>query len=306
MANCPKEYAWMLANKFWLHEWTKIKPIEFPSVREYEITEDICTKEITNLIKKDNHKTFSDTIIKFHKSLIYANKKSKPSPYDYWQKLKENPLLFKKFYENRLLHSDWYKTHPEYLKTGFMPEFIYGIGLNTSRKAPFVSYFKPSLAKRIIKEYLNDYHTIFDPCSGYSGRMIGALCANKNYIGYDINKTTINESQELYNSIKNLFPEKSCLLQHKDSLNTEGEFDCMFTCTPYNNLEEWKDDDTLISSNMSCDEWIDKLINNYKCKKYVFVTDNKIFDYKSYIADTIKNSSHFGNNFEYIVVINKA
>ena len=37
-----------------------------------------------------------------------------------------------------------------------------------------------------ILKYLNDFDTIYDPCSGYSGRLIGALCAGKNFVGSDI------------------------------------------------------------------------------------------------------------------------
>ena len=310
MTNCTKEYAQELVDKYWKREWNKIQKIDFPKTREYEITDKECNNELKNLrdgIK--SNKSNSKTIIKFHTSMRYANRKNCYSPYDYWQLLKQDKELFKKFYENRLRCSDWFNEKQgrnfHYLHEGYVPEFIYGIGLSTSRKAPFVSYFKPALAKNLILKYLNNFNTIFDPCSGYSGRLIGSLCAGKNFIGYDINDVTIQESIQLYNYIKPLFSNLTCNLHVKDSLNTEQEFDCMLTCTPYENIEEWiNGEGKKITSKMNCDDWIDKLTQNFKCKKYVFVTDGNILKYKNYVQEELENTSHFGKNKEYVVVIN--
>ena len=310
MTNCTKEYAQELVDKYWKREWNKIQKIDFPKTREYEITDKECNNELKNLrdgIK--SNKSNSKTIIKFHTSMRYANRKNCYSPYDYWQLLKQDKELFKKFYENRLRCSDWFNEKQgrnfHYLHEGYVPEFIYGIGLSTSRKAPFVSYFKPALAKNLILKHLNNFNTIFDPCSGYSGRLIGSLCAGKNFIGYDINDVTIQESIQLYNYIKPLFSNLTCNLHVKDSLNTEQEFDCMLTCTPYENIEEWiNGEGKKITSKMNCDDWIDKLTQNFKCKKYVFVTDGNILKYKNYVQEELENTSHFGKNKEYVVVIN--
>ena len=309
MTNCTKEYSLELVEKYWEREWNKIQQIDFPKTREYEITDKECCNELKNLRDgTKNNKSNSKTIIKFHTSMRYANRKGCYSPYEYWQLLKKDKELFKKFYENRLRCSDWFNEKQganfHYLHEGYVPEFIYGIGLSTSRKAPFVSYFKPALAKNLILKYLNEYDTIFDPCCGYSGRLIGSLCASKNFIGIDINDVTINESKQLYQYIKPLF-KNTCNIHVADSLNTQGEFDCMLTCTPYANIEEWIDGQgKKITSKMNCDDWIDKLTQNFKCKKYVFVTDGNIIKYKNYVQEELENTSHFGKNKEYVVVIN--
>ena len=309
MTNCSKEYSNKIVEKYWEREWERIKSIDFPKTREYDITDRECSNELSTL--RDNvrsNKTASKTIIKFHKSIKYASKGLNNSPYEYWQKLKEDSELFKKFYENRLRCSDWFKEKNgknfHYLSKGYVPEFIYGIGLTTSRKASMVSYFKPALAKNIILKYLNEFNTIFDPCSGYSGRLIGTLCSGKNYIGQDINDITIKESIELYNYIKPLF-RNTAKLDIIDSINTKGEYDCLFTCTPYGNIETWKSSKGIIHSDLTCDEWIDKLISNYTCNKYIFVVDNKIEKYKDNIVEELENTSHFGKNKEYIVEIQK-
>lgn len=307
--NCTKEYSAELVEKYWEREWEKIKQIDFPPTREYEITTRECETELRNLRDGERSwKTASKTIIKMHPSMKYANKKSNFSPYDYWQLLKQDSELFKKFYENRLRCSNWFNEKQganfKYLAQGFVPDFIYGIGLTTSGKAPMVSYFKPALGKYLIKKYLNKYDTVFDPCSGYSGRLIGAACAGKNYIGQDINKVTVEESNALWDFIKPMFKtsvEVSC----KDSLNSTGEYECMLTCTPYEDLEEWFDGENKLTSKLTCDEWIDKLVEKYKCDKYVFVTDDKISKYRDNIAETLTNQCHWGSNKEHIVVVER-
>ena len=39
MTNCTKEYSWSIVNKYWEREWEKIKSIDFPKTREFDITE---------------------------------------------------------------------------------------------------------------------------------------------------------------------------------------------------------------------------------------------------------------------------
>ena len=53
---------------------------------------------------------------------------------------------------------------------------------------------------------------------------------------------------------------------------------------------------------MSCDDWIDLCIKNFKCKKYLFIVDYTE-KYKGNIIETIENKSHFGINTEKIILI---
>lgn len=316
MSNCTKEYTIELVNKYWEREWNKIKNIDFPKLKEYDITDQQCFNEFSNLIKnanKNNVKTTtkgsSPIVSKYHKSMIFANKNKKLSPYDYWQLLKKDENKFKKFYANRLRYSDWFNEKEgenfKYLERGFVPEFIYGIGLTTSGISPIVSYFKPKLAQSIILKYLNEFDTIFDPCSGYSGRMLGTLSTGKNYIGYDVNNWTIEESKQIYDIFCSNLP-NNATLKAENSLTSTSEFDCLFTCTPYGKAEIWQDKNgKKIISNLSCDDWIDTLVNNFKCKKYIFVVDGSISKYKENIVETLTNVCHWGNNEEYIIEIQK-
>lgn len=166
-------------------------------------------------------------------------------------------------------------------------------GLTISKYAPKVSIFRPATAKYLIKKYLNEYDIIFDPCSGYSGRMLGTCSLNKKYIGQDINLTTTMESNDLIKHF-NL----NAIIKQKDSLYDKGEYDCLFTCPPYGDKEYWFQDIEVFSA----ERWIDKLLKNYNCKTYLFVVDNP-GKYKDYVVEEIQNKSPLNKRREYVVLI---
>ena len=166
-------------------------------------------------------------------------------------------------------------------------------GLSIMKVAPCVSYFKPGLAKYLINKYLSEYNTVFDPFSGFSGRMLGTCSLGKKYIGQDINEKTVEES----NNIISYFNLNASVIE-KDIFESKGEYDCLFTCPPYNNKEIWGDDLT----DKSCDDWIDECLFRFKCRRYLFVVDNTD-KYKDYIVEEISNRSHLSNGKELVVLI---
>ena len=156
--------------------------------------------------------------------------------------------------------------------------------------------------KKLIEKYASEYDTVFDPFSGYSGRMLGCLFANKNYIGRDINETTIKESKSIYEKVRK-HVSTSCSLEVQSILETEKEsYDCLFTCPPYEDIESWEGTDLAVKT---CDEWIDECLKRFKCKRYIFIVDDKIKKHKDCVKEELENVSHFGKNKEYVVVINK-
>ena len=88
-------------------------------------------------------------------------------------------------------------------------------------------------------------------------------------------------------------------MECKNILQSTGEYECLFTCPPYADKEQWQD--VPISTN-TCDDWIDECIKRFKCRSYVFVVDqtNK---YNNNVVDVIENKSHLNNNKEFIIVI---
>ena len=230
-----------------------------------------------NLSSKDD----LNIIRYFHKSIYDASYKKYLSPKEAW---KDKNLILKSAL-NRL----------KYVKSCTPADILQGF--NVAKIAPKVSVFRPKLAEKLIAAYLNDYNQIFDPFSGFSGRMIGAMNSSKQYIGQDINKDHVRESNEII-QYKNYV---NCQVVQQDILTDSNKsYECLFTCPPYGNKEHWNENEV----EKSCDEWIDICLEKYKCKKYLFVVD-KTDKYKDYIVETIENKSHFGMNYEKVVLINK-
>lgn len=230
---------------------------------------------------EDFHDKSPDGIMKhFHKSIYHANRKGFKSPYDAFK----DKLLVEKSAINRI----------KYVGACKPSDVVYGF--NVSKIAPKVSVFSPVVAKNLIEKYLVEYDTIFDPFSGFSGRMIGSEMCGKKYIGCDISEVHVKES----NDIINYMEYHNSSVSVKDVLQSDdSSYDCLFTCPPYSDKENWNGDDDI---DMTCDEWIDVCIDKFKCKAYLFVVDNTC-KYKQFIVDTIENKSHFGTNFENIILI---
>ena len=91
----------------------------------------------------------------------------------------------------------------------------------------------------------------------------------------------------------------SMLKQHNIFEYENESYECLFTCPPYSNKENWNGDADV---DKTCDEWIDICIEKFKCKAYLFVVDDT-HKYKKFIVDTIENKSHLGTNFEKVILI---
>lgn len=256
------------------------RSINFPQT---ELSEKSLINNFANL-KQTNSSKYANCCTKviqvFHPSLWQANRNGYLSPFDAWY----DDDLLNKCIDNRLKY-----------KGAELSPFDIRAGFSIAKIAPKVSIFRPAMAKYIIQKYLSDFKEVFDPCSGYSGRLLGCAALDKKYIGQDINPVTINESNELakYYNI-------DCKLSIANSICSSSTYECLFTCPPYSELENWNQEIEVLS----CDEWIDILINNFNCKKYVFVID-KTSKYKNNIVEVINNTSHFGSNKEYVIVIDK-
>lgn len=265
----------------WIDSVIDNLPKDFPY---YTFSEKRMKKDYETLKKSEYNKNSlvgMSIINNFHKSIYHSKRQGKPSPFEAWK----NKELLKRCVKNRFIYSSSLSSHS--ILQGF----------NICKLAPKVSVFNPLLAKYLIKKYLNDFDTIFDPFSGFSGRMLGAVSLGKKYIGQDINKTTIEESLLICNflnidislTVKNVF---------EDNFKS---FDCLFTCSPYRLKETWG----MEIEDLECDEWIKICMEKYKCKKYLFVVDSTV-KFKNCIVETISNNSHFNNNNEFVVLINGA
>ena len=214
----------------------------------------------------------------FHKNIYTSRVGSHIAPVEAWN---DKDLLLKTILNRMVYH-----------KPPYTPKVIRD-GLNISKKAPKVSVFKPSLARFLIENFLNEFDTVFDPFSGFSGRMLGCCSLGKKYIGQDINKEQVLYSNQIIDLLK-----LNATVIQKDIFESSGEYDCLFTCSPYNLKEIWNDNE----SDLSCDEWIEVCLKNFKCKKYLFVVD-KTEKFKDCIVYEISNRSHLSSNTEKVILL---
>lgn len=259
-------------------------PAEFP-YPHYSNSQ--LKEDYENLVNKDykpGQKFGTYIANEFHKSIWKASVKGKKSPYEAWH----DESLMTKLIRNRLIYSSSPEITPEVLRRGFSP----------SRIAPRVSLFNPALAKYLISKYLNEYDTIFDPFSGFSGRLLGACSLGKKYAGSDIDRDHVSESQSIIDHFG-----LEGTVEVKDVLKSSGAYPCLFTCPPYGGKEKWNEKNDLVEK--SCDEWIQECMQRFDCERYLFVVDETEC-FKDNIVEEIDNSSHLGKGKEYVVLIRRA
>lgn len=265
----------------WINEIIESLPQEFPypTYPEKRMLSDWRHLQTYNYNK--GQKLALSVIRNFHKSIYTAHVSENPSPVQAWQ----NKELLRKCVQNRFIYSN--KLSSQAIADGF----------NICKIAPKVSIFNPSLARHLIEKYLSKYNSIFDPFSGFSGRMLGACSLNKSYVGQDISRDHVSESQEI---IK--FLNLNAQVKEKDILDSHGIYECLFTCPPYGGKEHWNILNDLVEK--SCDEWIDECLNRFDCFKYLFVVD-ETSKYKDNIVETLINKSHLVQKEEYVVLISR-
>ena len=265
------------------NEWIKSiisdlpKEFPFPKYDDKRLQKD--WKHLQEWEWNKNSYVGSSIVRHFHESIWEAHVGKNISPVECWN----NKELLEKTVRNRMIYSSRLSTQS--IVDGF----------NVSKIAPKVSVFNPMLAKYLIKTYLNEFSEVFDPFSGFSGRMLGCCALGKKYVGQDINTKHVNESNRIIDYLR-----LNASVKEQDIFIDHGNYECLFTCPPYGLKEIWNEHET----NYTCDMWIAQCITRYDCEKYLFVVDSSE-RYKDYIIGEITNSSHFGNRKEYIILITK-
>lgn len=262
-----------------LFKWCRSISFPYPNYDEERIFRDyssLCKYE--TLEYKPTATLGISAINQYHKSIYDATVGDAVSPKEAW----ENDELLKKVIKNRLIYTN--NVDPSKVLRGF----------NISKICPRVSIFNPVLAKYLTNKYLSEYNEVFDPFSGYSGRLLGVASTGKHYSGQDLNAVAVNESNQIITAL-NLV---NCEVTNKDAIGDSGEYECLLTCPPYGTKEHYANESTF----KSCDEWIDLVLSQYKCNRYVFVVDNTA-KYANKITEEISSTSHFCKVTEKVIVI---
>lgn len=264
-----------------IFDWCRSVGFPYPSYDMNRLLKDykcLCSSDASTYNK--NCKFGISIVRHYHRSIYDAHVGNFPSPYEAWN----DDTLLNKVITNRLIYKN--NVDPSKILAGF----------NISKICPRVSVFNPVLARYLTLKYLNEFSHIFDPFSGYSGRLIGVSSTGKFYIGQDLNINAVNESNKIITDMG-----LNAEVSQKDILDSEGEYECLLTCPPYNRKEVYNAESVF----KSCDDWISECLNRFRCKKYVFVVD-ETSQYRDYIAEEIRAESHFVKFTEKVIVLSEA
>ena len=230
-------------------------------------------------------RTGDKLIRNFHPSIYHAHRKGKVSPYDAWY----NDNLLKMAIDNRIKYN--IEMTPANVVQGF----------SAAKIAPKVTVFSAAIAKVLIDKYLSDATEIFDPFSGFSGRMLGTVALGKKYFGIDLSDTHAEESNGIIHFLKTHGVHIDATVLEWDVMEASGSYDALFTCPPYDTKGVWEKPN---GEQLTCDEWIDVCLTRFNCKKYLFVVD-KTEKYSGNIVNAMVNKSHLGTNIENVVLIER-
>lgn len=263
--------------------WCRSMEFPYPSHDNKRMLNDwnhLCM--YANDVYKPQCRIGSSIIKNFHHSIYHCHVGSSPSPYQGWN----DDSVLRKVIRNRFIYVN--DVDPSKVLAGF----------SISKIAPCVSVFNPILAKYLINKYLNQVNCVFDPFSGFSGRLLGVASLGKSYVGHDLNPVAISEANQIIDFLE--LPRNKYVVTEQDIFDSSGSFECLLTCPPYSTKEIYNKESTF----KTCDGWIEECLRRFNCSRYVFVVDNTE-KYSQYIKEEIKSDSHFAHVSEYVVVIDR-
>lgn len=140
------------------------------------------------------------------------------------------------------------------LRMGELPTASRLRGLMRLWRRSGVYNFRPSAAKALVDRYCVAGGTIFDPCAGYGGRLLGALLskARPRYIACEPSTATFTGLLHLHQWVSSFVPEVADRCEVKCSPAEDTEFPTnvamIFTSPPYWKREVYSDEDTQSSA----------------------------------------------------------
>jgi hypothetical protein len=185
------------------------------------------------------------------------------------------------------------------------------------------SHFSPLWIKGFIEKY--NIKSIYDPCGGWGHRLLGT--GDIEYIYNDIDKKTCDGVIKIINDFNLL--NKKVYNNDASTFIPEENYECVFTCPPYFNIEKYDCENTSTNAYPEYQRWLNIWWRNViKCsvkpdtKYFAFVINNQYKDdmikvcieESLSLVETIKvgssnNRNHFqrvsGNSFkgEQIVIL---
>ena len=108
-----------------------------------------------------------------------------------------------------------------------------------------VSNFRPTTASMLYKLFTDEGDVVWDPSCGWSGRLLGAIKSNINYIGTDPSTSALKGSDEMMRTFGNKGSSyKLHCCGSEERIVDKNSLDFVFTSPPYFGTEKYSDEPT--------------------------------------------------------------
>lgn len=120
------------------------------------------------------------------------------------------------------------------------------------------SVFRPTVARCIYENYCPSGNRVrvWDPCSGYGGRLLGAFTAGVEYIGTDVEPETVEGNRRIAERLKF----ENCAIELSPAERFDpGPVDLVFTSPPYFDREAYSDreDQSWVKYGSGLEAWLE-------------------------------------------------
>lgn len=232
-----------------------------------------------------NGPSSNNYIVKYYQQNVFFKEENE---------LFNNPQIRNKLIENRCKYLNKEKSQltDEDLLLGFKRSGIY-YGY---------SHFNPLIFKYFINRY--NVTKCYDPCGGWGHRLLGAQNLSL-YIYNDLSYNIYNNVKKIVNDFN--LTNTICFNEDAFFFNPQLEYDSMFTCPPYYNLETYECGkfETFEEYELLIDNIFRCFYNNEKCKYFGLVIRNDLLKdkYKTSYFECFeinnKKSKHLTKNIEH-------
>ena len=179
---------------------------------------------------------------------------------------------------------------------------VFRLGLGTQ---PAVN-FPPLTSRLIYEKYLNDQdqNIVWDMCSGFGGRLLGALSSNRKikYLGTDTNTSLKGHYENLgdfyntqckgENDFEIYYEPAETFNQNKTYQKYKGQGDLCFTSPPYFNREQYSQDETQsFKAYKEYEDWRDNFLKPTLTNAYESLRNDRYLLWN--IADIKLNGDNF-------------
>ena len=173
------------------------------------------------------------------------------------------------------------------------------VGMAIDNRGGNISVFDPVLSELMYKWFCPDSGTILDPFAGGSTRGVIARYLDYKYTGIELReeqvRANISQAEDIF--VEN-YPDWICGDSNKILDSIDSEYDFVFSCPPYYDLEVYSDLEGELSNHSSYDGFlteykgiISKAVNLLKEDRFACFVVGDIRDgdgmYRNFVSDTI-------------------